>query len=383
MMRTTTTIKKIAAALLALLLLLAASPAAGAASVATSAQGAILIEAETGRVLWSQNADRKLPMASTTKIITAITALEHADPAEMVRVDPAAVGIEGSSIYLAAGEELTLEQLLYGLMLRSGNDAAVAIAIHVAGSVADFAALMNETAARAGATNTQLMNPHGLHHPDHYTTAADLARITAYAMRNEIFARIVSTRTATIPKAGESWNRILNNKNRILWQYSGGNGVKTGYTRAAGRCLVSAARRDGMQLIAVVLNCGPMFEDSMALLDYGFAHYEYRCVLEAGVHIADLPLTRAMDDHVALIARQSIRLPLKRDGSETPVFAVDVLNTWQGEILFGQEAGRVIARVGDMSAESPLMAARSIAQSTLINRLKEQIRRWYTRFAGS
>ncbi|NLG38075.1 MAG: D-alanyl-D-alanine carboxypeptidase, partial [Clostridiales bacterium] len=362
----------------------AASPAAGAStSVATSAQGAILIEAETGRVLWSHNEDRKLPMASTTKIITAITALEHADPSQVVRADPAAVGVEGSSIYLAAGEELTLEQLLYGLMLSSGNDAAVAIAIHVAGSVADFAVLMNETAARAGATNTHLMNPHGLHHPDHYTTAEDLARITAYAMRNEIFARIVSTRTATIPKAGESWNRTLNNKNKILWQYSGGNGVKTGFTRAAGRCLVAAARRDGMQLITVVLNCGPMFEDSMALLDYGFEHYEYRCVLEAGVRITDLALTRAMDDHVALIARKSIRLPLKRDGSETPVFTVDAMNTWQGEILFGQEAGRVTAWVGDTRAESPLVAARSVAQSTFINRLKDRIRRWYTRIAGS
>jgi D-alanyl-D-alanine carboxypeptidase (penicillin-binding protein 5/6) len=202
--------------------------------------------------------------------------------------------------------------------------------------------------------------------------------IAAYAMHNEDFARIVSTKSMTIPKSGESWNRTLTNKNKILWQYEGGNGVKTGYTRAAGRCLVAAAERDGMQLIAVVLNCGPMFEDCMALMDYGFENYECKCVLEAGVRITDMALIGAMENEVPLIAKESIILPLKKDGSETPVFTVDAQAAYGGGVVFGQTAGAVTASVGGVSVSVPLMVSRSVAESTFLNRLKARLERWYT-----
>ena len=206
-------------------------------------------------------------MASTTKIMTAILAIEMGDLADVVTVSPRAAGVEGSSIYLERGEKLTLEDLLYGLMLRSGNDAAVAIAEHIGGTVENFANLMNRKAYQIGARNTHFVNPHGLHDDKHYTTAYDLALISAYAMENPVFRVIVSTKQKKIPWEGRNYSRVLQNKNALLWDYEGANGIKTGYTKISRRCLASAALRFGMQLVCVVLDCQPWFEDSMALLD--------------------------------------------------------------------------------------------------------------------
>lgn len=245
-------------------------------SAQTSAQSAVVMEINSGRVLFSKNADIRLPMASTTKIMTALVAVELCDIDEPVNIDKKAVGVEGSSVYLRLGETLTVKELLYGLMLRSGNDCAVALAIHVGGSIENFAELMNAKAAYLGLDNTHFVNPHGLHDDNHYTSAYDLAVISCEAMKNPIFREIVSTKKVTI--GGGEEKRLLLNKNKLLYNYENACGVKTGYTKRAGRCFVGAAD-NGTELVCVVLNCGPMFEETKSLLTYFQNEYDTRCIV--------------------------------------------------------------------------------------------------------
>lgn len=240
----------------------------------TRAKAAALIDVSSSRILYEQNGNERLPIASLTKIMTAIVAIEEGDLKSKVKVGKNAVGVEGSSIYLQYNEELSLEDLLYGLMLRSGNDAAMAIAEHIGGSMEGFVYLMNRKAELLGLKNTHFMNPHGLDHRDHYASAHDLALLTAYALQNPTFRTIVSTKVKTAPLPGEKWDRKWVNKNKMLRLYPGGDGVKTGYTKIAKRCLASSATRDGRQLAAIVLNDGDDWNDSMKLLDYGFQEYQ-------------------------------------------------------------------------------------------------------------
>lgn len=242
-----------------------------ALAYSTSAASAIVIESNTGKVLYEKNADEKRQIASTTKILTAITVLENTDDLERtVKIPDEAVGVEGSSIYLRKGEELRVIDLLYGLMLRSGNDCAVALAYITSGSVEDFSVLMNMTAKRAGACSSHFCNPHGLPDENHYSTARDMVMISAHAMKNDVFRKIVSTKVYKDCSSPEGGMRIFLNKNKILDMIEGGNGLKTGYTKAAGRCLISSAERDGKEVICVVLNCGPMFEESRDLINEAF-----------------------------------------------------------------------------------------------------------------
>ena len=237
------------------------------------AKAECIMEQESRRILYEYNSDARLPMASTTKIATAITVIENVDNLqEEIIVPKNAVGIEGSSIYLTEGERISIKDLLYGLMLRSGNDAAVALALQTAKSIQKFSVLMNESAQKAGALQSNFVNPHGLSHKNHYTTAKDLSYITCYAMQNDQFREIVSTKFYQ-PR---SWL----NKNKILNLYEPSIGVKTGYTKDAGRCLVSAAKKENMTLICSVLSCADMYNRSIALLSDCFS--KYRKVLIAG-----------------------------------------------------------------------------------------------------
>ena len=241
----------------------------------TSSASSMCVLDESGRILYEKNKDAKRANASTTKIVTAITVLENVENlAEVITVDDKAVGVEGTSIYLRKGEMLKIKDLLYGLMLRSGNDAATALAIHTAQSIENFANLMNETAKKAGATNSHFANPHGLDDVNHYTTAYDLSKIAMYALNNPIFKQIVSTKNYQIPATNESEIRYLTNKNKLLTSMEGCVGVKTGFTSKAGRCLVSAKEIDGRRVVCTVLNCGPMFEESKNFLESSFIDYE-------------------------------------------------------------------------------------------------------------
>ncbi len=249
---------------------------------AISAKSAILIDSDSGRVLYEHNSYEKLPMASTTKIMTGLLACESGKLSETVKVSAFASGTEGSSLWLKIGEKQTLENLTYGLMLKSGNDAAVAIAEYLGGSVDAFALLMNKKAREIGAVNTNFENPHGLDSDGHYTTAYDLALIARDAMKNEKFSEIVSTKTYSIPMKGEKWDRALKNHNKLLWNYEGCNGVKTGFTKKCGRCLVSSAKRNGRELICVTLNAPDDWKDHTYLLNFGFDNFETEVVAKKG-----------------------------------------------------------------------------------------------------
>lgn len=238
------------------------------------AGSAILIDADTGSVLYAQNADMQRGMASTTKIMTALVILETLLPEQTVEITPEMTGAEGSSLYLQAGEHLTVEQLLYGLMLESGNDAAEALAIACDGSIEKFAERMNVRAKTLGLTHTHFANPHGLSASGHYTTARELALITAEAMKNELFRTIVSTYRMQVPYLDQPGARYLTNHNPILQKYEGMIGVKTGWTTADGKCFVTAAERDGLTLIAVTLGDTNISSTHTTLLNHGFASFE-------------------------------------------------------------------------------------------------------------
>ncbi len=278
-----------------------------------SARGAVLIEAESGDVVFGQNQNARLPMASTTKIMTALVALESLSPDTPLRITAASVGVEGSSIYLCEGEVLTLEQLLYALLLESANDAATAIAIAVAGSVESFADKMNERAASLGLTNTHFVNPHGLDNEEHYTTAYELALIARAALENPAFRAICATERKVIPLRGEEGARLLLNHNKLLSSYEGCIGVKTGYTKRTGRCLVSAAEREGVTLIAVTLNAPDDWRDHTAMLDYGFDLYASVPLCEPGFFSAPLWLVSGKQEYVMVENTDTLAVTLRRD----------------------------------------------------------------------
>ena len=237
-----------------------------------TATAAIVMEVTTGKIIYQRNAWQKMFPASTTKIMTLVLALEHGGLNEIVTVSPTAFGVEGSSLYLEQNDKMPLGELLEGMILLSGNDAATAVAEHCAGNVTNFASQMNQRARQLGAKNTNFTNPHGLPDENHYTTAYDLAVITSHGFKLKKFAEIVS-----LQEKSYQWlhgdDKRLESENQMLKIYRGANGVKTGYTQVAGRCLVSSAKRGDVQLVAVVLDSLLMWHDSVALLDYGFANF--------------------------------------------------------------------------------------------------------------
>lgn len=273
--------------ILSLLLLPQAAQTAQAAPVPPSihAQAAAVIDVTSERLIFHVKGDEQLPIASLTKIMTAIVAIEHGKLSDIVKVGKNAYAKEGSSIYLHLGEEMSLENMLYGLMLRSGNDAASAIAEHVGGSEEGFVHLMNEKARMLGLANTQFQNPHGLDAKGHYSSANDLAKLTAYALKNPHFKEIVRTPDKTAPNPNDPWDYKWLNKNKMLRFYEGADGVKTGYTKIAKRCLVSSASRGGQQLVVVTLNDGDDWNDHRKLLDFGFANYPLATIIKEGQQV--------------------------------------------------------------------------------------------------
>ncbi|WP_285874789.1 D-alanyl-D-alanine carboxypeptidase family protein [Halalkalibacter oceani] len=278
-------VKKWLLVVLSSMIIITASPSNGSAETrnfSVSAEAAILMESESGRVLYAKNEHNPMRIASITKIMTALLAIESGKMDEMVKVSTRAEGTEGSSIYLQAGEEIKLEDLVYGLMLRSGNDAAVAIAEHVAGSLEGFVFLMNEKASQLGMTNTSFQNPHGLDdHEDHYSTAYDMAILTQYAMENELYRTISGTKSYR--SEGET-TRVWRNKNRLLTElYSLSTGGKTGFTKRARRTLVSTAEKDEMDLIAVTLDAPSDWHDHMNMFNWAFTTYTIQTLVEEGI----------------------------------------------------------------------------------------------------
>ena len=326
---------------------------------AEGARASILIEAATGRVLYENNAHEPLPMASTTKVMTALLALEKGSLSDTVTAGPNAFGVPGTSIYLAQGEQMTLEQLLYGLMLASGNDAAVAIAEHIGGTVEHFCRMMTARAEEIGCENTVFATPHGLPAAGHHTTAWDLALITREAMKRPDFCRIVSTQRVSLPWAGHDFDRVLNNKNKLLASYPGALGVKTGYTKAAGRCLVFAAERDGLRLIGVVLNCPDWFTEAAALLDRGFDEWQMVTLLSAGESVREIPVENGAKPTVQVRLQSDLSAPVRWES--WPELRLDLPPSLAAGVQSGQIVGSAsLLDGGETLVTVPLCAGESV-----------------------
>lgn len=310
-------------------------------AVQFSAKSMIIIDASTNRVLFEHNAYEKLPMASTTKIMTAITAIEESDVNQVVTIPKAACGIEGSSIYLQEGEKLTLKHLLFGLMLRSGNDCAEAIALHVGGSLEGFSKMMNDKAQMLEVYDSNFVNPHGLHNKNHYTTAYDLAVIASYAMKNPIFREIVSTKKIEIPCTTRDYGRILINKNKMLSKYEGATGIKTGFTKQAGRCLVSSAKRNGMELICVVLNCGPMWEVSMQYMDKIFDKYHIETFLQPFTYWGEIEISNRREKKVGIYSRDNFAYPVCGEDENKITNRLEIPETLTAPLCKDAEIGKI------------------------------------------
>lgn len=306
-----------------------------------TAKSAVVIDMNSKRILYTKNENEKLPFASTTKIMTALLAIEMCDLQEVVKVDNKAIGVEGSSIYLQKNEEVLLSDLLYGLMLQSGNDAAEAIAYHISGSIENFAALMNYKAKMLGALNINFMNPHGLPNENHYTTALDLAYISLYAMQNDTFRQIVSTKSVTLKTNGTGLNRNLVNKNKLLYTYDGANGIKTGYTDLAGRCLCGAAQKNGMQLISVVLNSKDIYGDTQKLFDYYFENYSEHTFLKQGEYIASIPIVNSYEKIYRIYLPEDITVPIKTNEIETAQIKYNFIEEINAPMQKGDKIGEI------------------------------------------
>jgi len=341
------------------------------------AKAAVLIEARTGRVLYAQNADEMLPMASTTKIMTALLALEQGDLSDVVIAPAEACGIPGTSIYLTEGERLSLEQLLYGLMLRSGNDAATAIAIHIAGSEQAFVDMMNDKAAELG-IDAHFVNPHGLDAEGHAASALALAMIMRSALENDDFARITGTREKIIPWEGNEYSRVLYNKNKLLASYEGTVGGKTGYTGKAGRCLVFAAERNGMTLIGCVLNCSTWFDTAVRMLDYGFENFYAEAPYSKGMIVEYAEVTGGQQDKVGLMTGEDAIFPLGIDEQYTVNMEIE---NAAAPVESGAAAGMLNILIdGEVISSVPLIYDRSIAQNDLEGALTRILDMWPAQF---
>lgn len=281
------------------------------ASVYKNTSSVILIEQNSLRVLYAENENERRGIASTTKIMTALCVLENNDIGKVVTITNEMVGEEGSSIYLRAGEKYTVEQLLYGLMLRSGNDASIALAVSTSGSVKNFVDLMNDKAKELKAFDTHFDNPNGLDSESHYSTAKDLAVITAFAFYNETFRKIVDTKVYSFEKIDSGEKVVWVNKNKLLKKDDSFNGVKTGFTKKCGRCLVASKETDGMQLIAVALNVGAMFERCEELLDFGFKNYSIYKIIDK--NCAFTAETETLNEKVNVIVDKDVFYPLTKE----------------------------------------------------------------------
>lgn len=307
-----------------------------------------VMEGNTYELLYGSAENMKLPMASTTKITTCIVAIENAkDLNEVVDINPAAVGIEGTSIYLKKGEKMPLKDLLIGLMLASGNDASVAIAYHIGGTQEKFVEMMNEYAKKVGATNTHYDNPHGLDSDTHYTTARDLALITSHALQNDTFKEIVSTKFATIQGNDEVEHRYLKNKNRILFEDDTCIGVKTGFTDNAGRCLVNTCDRGDMRIVSVVLNCGPMFEECKRLTALADKEYEMATFVEPYTYVGAVQINNGDKEIVNLATIEGFSKAIRKDDKEKYKVEVQVPSVLSAPITKNQEVGYILVYYED------------------------------------
>lgn len=339
-----------------------------AATPSISADSAIVMDVRTGEILFEKNARRQMSPASTTKILTAIVALEQGNLSDTVTVSKHAAYTEGSSLHLVPGEKITLDDLLVGLLLRSGNDSAVAIAEHIAGSEQKFAELCNSRAKALGTQNTNFRNPHGLSAPGHYTTAYDLAVLAQHALTTlPRFADIVSTREDTIDWEGRPYDKQLRNTNKLLWLFEGADGVKTGTTKQAGQCLVSSATRNDQQLVAVVLHSGSRWNDSMNLLKYGFDNFKLLKFAAKNSLYQSLPVKKGMHQYVDAVIADEVSIVLPKTIADSIRVEYDLLPVVEAPVYRGQKLGEVVLYHNDKAIKVvDIVAGQEVMDRTLV-----------------
>lgn len=327
---------------------------------------AVLLDAKSGAVLYGKEEHKKMYPASTTKVLTALLALEHSGLTDQVTIGPNPIKAGGTSIWLQDGEQLTMQELIYALMLNSANDAGVAIAEHIAGSADKFAELSNERLRKIGAKNTHFTNPHGMPDKEHYSTAYDLALIGREALKNEDLRKIMTTINHEIPRADPEAQRHLFNHNKLLWSktygYKGATGLKTGYTVEAGQCIIASAERDGMELIAVVLRSEGfnIWTDAVKLLDYGFNNFTNRQLVQGGTVMADVPVKYG-NGSVKLLTKNDFYYSLPKEGQFDLHVTTEPAEDVRAPITKGQVLGAVVIRNGEeVVGEVPLVAQEEV-----------------------
>jgi len=377
MMKRLTLILVVIALIVAILIPSSGSAYASDLKFDISSPSAIIIDEKTGDTLWEKNADDKRAVASTTKMMTAILALEQEELVDTITVSENALTAGRYGIKLAAGEQLTVEDLLYALMLNSANDVAIAIAEHIGGSVEKFIALMNKKAVRIGAMNTNFANPHGLTDDAHYSTARDLAAIARHGMKDKSFATIVAGKERKLNRADPKKPSLVENRNRLLWSYPGATGVKTGYTLGAGYCLVSSAETETVSLIAVVLGSksqNAVFRDSAALLDHGFSFYEKRKLISKGKTYKTVEMKYG--EKLDLVAKSDVEAFVRKT-AETKTAVTSKPNK-DYPVKKGTVLGRVeVVQFGNTVGVADLVAADDIDKPSLTKIMGFHIKRFW------
>lgn len=331
-----------------------------------------------GELLESKDCHKKLAMASTTKIFTALTVIENCKNLdELVKVPAEALRVEGTSIYLKADEKLTVKELLYGLMLRSGNDAAVTLAYHVSGGIKEFAELMNKTATKYGLENTSLKNPHGLDEKDHYTTAYDLAIFTQNALKNKTFREIVSAKNFEIKERENCPHRYFVNKNRLLNSLEGCIGVKTGYTSHAGRCLVSAINDGEKDIVCVVLNCRPMFEDSAELLTRAKIKYGKFDILKDYGVVDEVPVEDGSKNYVRIYYKKGFSKVMPKEEISNITVETDFPKSLKAPLKKDQEIGTIkVFDKNNLIFEQKLYIMEEVKSKSISDKIKNIFEKW-------
>ena len=322
-----------------------------------SAKAATLYEPTSKKIIYSKNGEERLPMASTTKIMTAMVVVDNCNTMETVIIGPESVGVEGSSAYLSEGDEYTVLELLYALMLQSANDAATALAYFVAGGISEFSEMMNRKANDLGLENTHFTNPHGLDAEDHYTTSNDLAIMSAELLENEILREIVSTYKKTFTY--DERTRTYINHNKLLRLYADAAGVKTGFTRRSGRCLVGAAERDGMTFISVTLDAPSDWSDHTALLDFAFDSYEKIQLTAKGDYLQNINVVGGDKESVYISAKENLEVIKEKETTDIEEI-ISLPKYLIAPIKEGETVGRVTYKVGGRDYTVDLVALNEV-----------------------
>ncbi|MDQ7794807.1 MAG: D-alanyl-D-alanine carboxypeptidase family protein [bacterium] len=332
-----------------------------------TASSAVLMDWQTGRILFAKEAFRVRPPASLTKVLTALLTLEYGRLGDAVEISSRAARVPGSTLRVRPGDLVTLEELLQAILLSSANDAAVAAAEHLAGSVEEFARLMNRRARDLGATSSRFANPHGLTQPGHYSTAYDLALLARHALNDPYFARLVAMGESEVEELEGDWERHLRNTNRLLWRYPGADGVKTGTTAAAGRCLIASATRDEHRLLVVLLNARDRYGDAARLLDWGFETFTLLVMAQSGAAIATLPVAGGERDRVHLTVDRDLWAVVPRGDPEPPQVILWLPERARAPVQAGEALGRAqVLHGGEVVDEARLVATNRIAGRSLL-----------------